>query len=60
MLGPAPVSPEKRRAYVVHLGGGIVAPVEMWEWCCSGCAARPREHDKAKLELRMRNHVCDA
>ena len=59
MRGPAPVMPEQRRSYVTTLGGGAMAPLEEWEWCCSSCGYRARDKDRTTLERLMRQHVCE-
>lgn len=60
LMGTPPVAAKSRRSYTIHLGGGVMAPVEVREWCCSGCGVRLRDAQRVLLERRMRDHICDA
>jgi hypothetical protein len=52
--------PRVKFLYKVSLGGGAMAPLEMWEWSCPVCPYMQRDHDKAALQVRVDRHRCRA
>jgi hypothetical protein len=52
--------PRRKIVYRVTLGGGVAAPVVMWEWRCPVCPYLRRDRDRKALEAEVNFHRCRA
>jgi len=51
---------DEKRLYIVTLGGGAMAPVQMWEWHCPVCPYLRRSRSKSELTAQVNLHRCRA